>query len=133
MKLDAFFVCEQVVRRADNSMDVARFGIKNVNIPQLPAQIQLGVVCNISFTTAEIGDKIVKFILLPPDGRPLMEIQLVVTIRPNRTEWLQAGQMPLPFQVEGEHALIVTIDGNEVGRWPLAARLIHPALPPTAQ
>jgi hypothetical protein len=124
MQVRAFFPCEQIVSRMDQSIDIMRFGPHNINIAAKKgqtAQVQIGIVCVIAFSAVEKGDKHLSLSLMSPDGpaQELISVNFNVSGQKGTEEFDIHSQAALLIKEQGKHILTATLGGQEIASWPI--------------
>lgn len=131
-EIRAFFPCEAVVKRLNNSIDVLGFGIRSINIKvdegeKKRQSVALTVFCQIVFNVAEAGKKEMQITLMSPDGRILSKVEMDYEIKVEKGagEMNFHGPFPITPEESGRHAIQLILNGSEVARWPININIIR--------
>jgi len=109
----------------DGSVDIMRFGPKQIifsakNRDQ-PVQTFMSIVCVLSFTAPERGDKHLVISLQPPDSAAieLITINFKIEGKGGQEEFDMYSQAALTIRKPGKHFLSATLGGQEIASWPI--------------
>ena len=125
MQVRAFFPCEQIVSRMDGSFDIMRFGPQQIKLStknkESPIPVSMGIVCALSFSVPERGDKQLILSLQPPDGpaQELIRIDFKFEGKGGQEDFDMHGQAGLLVRKPGKHFLSATLGGLEIASWPI--------------
>lgn len=134
MKVRAFFVCEQVIVRANQTIDVLNFGIRRlhlrVNKPNAKGKARIYILCSLEFTSADESEQRLKIYLMEPDGPRIGEKTFDIKMegKSKTTEINLHGPITIEAKKSGSYAVIANLSGLEISRWPLEIVLSHPTL-----